>query len=477
MMDCDTTGIEPMMSLVTYKKLVGGGFQKLTYPVVARTLAKLGYPELQVTRILEHIEEKGTVVGSEVKDEHISIFDCALSAPGGRSISWLGHIKMMAAAQPFLSGAISKTVNMPEESTVFDIYNAYIQSWKRGLKAVAIYRDGSKKNQVMVTSKDKVKEDFAPSGLVSHKTLVPILEHLEPGELSAELRGLMLNLLGAASPGNVTERLPLWLLLAEYDSSEIAAALWSGNATYVTDLQGNLLLPGKSGKIEAAPAVLADVDNTGAPPKAIRHKLPDTRSSIIHKFAIANHEGYLHVGLYPDGEVGEIFINMAKEGSTLSGIMDAFATVVSISLQHGVPLAILIDKMAHTRYEPSGWAHDGRIGYAKSITDYLFRWLKLEFVDPKTPPLPADYVIPALVDEPPAEVRFASVGTPISTFDQVATGRYQEGQTAKTPKSAEALGGLVDFGDSPSCSNCGAIMRRAGSCYSCPSCGGTSGCS
>ena len=283
---------------------------------------------------------------------------------------------------------------------------------------------------------------------------------------------LMINLLGGASLGNVTERLPLWLLLAEYDSSEIAAALWSGNATYVTDLQGNLLLPGKSGKIEAAPAVLADVDNTGAPPKAIRHKLPDTRSSIIHKFAIANHEGYLHVGLYPDGEVGEIFINMAKEGSTLSGIMDAFATVVSISLQHGVPLAILIDKMAHTRYEPSGWAHDGRIGYAKSITDYLFRWLKLEFIDPKgPPPPPADYVVPDLEDLPVDETQ------PMSTFDQVTTGRYQEGQTGKTPKSTEALGGLVDFGDSPSCSNCGAIMRRAGSCYSCPSCGGTSGCS
>ena len=455
MMDCDTTGIEPMMALITYKKMVGGGFTQLAYPVVKRTLLTLGYEKSCVMEILEHIAKTGTVVGSCIDDVHVPIFDCALSpAGGGRSINWLGHVKMMEVTQPFLSGAISKTVNMPSDSTVDDIFNAYVESWKRGLKAVAIYRDGSKGNQVMVTSKDKDKKPEI------------------------------------ATPASLKE------VLSKATIQEIAAALWNSDRALTGDQDGNLILPSKLGWIVAAEILDTEIEfitpDLKAPPVAVRHKLADTRDAKVHKFAIAGHKGYLHVGLYPNGEVGEIFITMAKEGSTLSGVMDAFATSISIGLQHGVPLTTLVDKFEHTRFEPSGWSGNPDIGFAKSITDYIFRWLKINFVD--APALKVEAVRTTI-----SEV-FGTLGGPeisgtvTGRYKADGTGPYIAGTDILRDLGAEAHGcglkgapqatsasksntAVMDFGDAPSCSNCGAITVRSGSCYACLSCGGTSGCS
>ena len=297
MMDCDTTGVEPDLALVKYKKLVGGGMIKIVNQTVPTALFKLGYDHDQANAIVSYIDATGTIEGApHIKDEHLAVFDCSFKpAKGTRSIAYMGHLRMMAAAQPFISGAISKTVNLPENASVEDIMEAYLQAWKLGLKAVAVYRDGCKKSQ--------------PLSAAGTKTA-------------------------------------------------------------------------NSSKDDARPAAPRHVEdeNLNAPPRAVRHKLQDERASITHKFNIGGHEGYITVGLYPDGEPGELFITMAKEGSTVSGLMDSFALATSIALQHGVPLKLLCEKFAHTRFEPSGWTSNPDIGFAKSIMDYIFRWLQLRFL-------------------------------------------------------------------------------------------------
>ena len=297
MMDCDTTGIEPDLALVKYKKLVGGGMIKIVNQTVPTALFKLGYNHEEADAIVSYIDATGTIEGApHVKDDHLAVFDCSFKpAKGTRSIHYLGHLKMMAAAQPFISGAISKTVNLPENASVEDIMEAYLQAWKLGLKAVAVYRDGCKKSQ--------------PLSAAGTKTATSSKEDSRTGV--------------------------------------------------------------------SAPQPEEDLN---APPRAVRHRLPDERMSVTHKFDVGGHEGYIIVGLYPDGEPGEIFITMAKEGSTVSGLMDSFACAVSIALQHGVPLKLLCEKFAHTRFEPSGWSKMPDIGYAKSIMDYIFRWLEMRFL-------------------------------------------------------------------------------------------------
>jgi ribonucleoside-diphosphate reductase alpha chain len=297
----------------------------------------------------------------------------------------MGHIKMMAAAQPFISGAISKTVNLPNAATVDDIVEAYTQSWKLGVKAVAIYRDGCKQSQPLSAAGTKTS---------------------------------------------------------------------AGNAG-----------------VERAPSPAAvDPENLDAPPRAVRHKLKEERMSVTHKFNIGGHEGYIIVGLYPDGEPGEIFIKMAKEGSTVSGLMDSFALAVSISLQHGVPLKLFCEKFAHTRFEPSGWSSNTDIGFAKSIMDYIFRWLQLRFLSGQQQLL-FDNLRPRALGAPAPEAVGDVNGStaPLGTENrELRTGSIH---------AADALSGIVDMGDAPSCSFCGSIMTRNGSCYRCMSCGSTSGCS
>jgi ribonucleoside-diphosphate reductase alpha chain len=380
MMDCDTTGIEPDLALVKYKKLVGGGLIKIVNNVVPMALLRLGYTEQQASDIVNYIDQKGTIEGAPgLKPEHLPVFDCSLKpANGKRSIHYMGHVRMMAAVQPFISGAISKTVNMPEESTIEDVSNAYTEAWRLGLKAIAIYRDGSKKSQPLNT--EMKKEKSSKSEEKSTPAAVPV-----------------------------------------------------------------------------EPAV-------GRP---FRRKLSDERRAITHKFSVGGHEGYLTVGLYEDGLPGEIFITMAKEGSTVSGLMDAFATAISLSLQYGVPLKVLCDKFSHTRFEPSGYTPNPDIRFAKSVTDYIFRWLALKF-------LPRD--------AQPAEN--ASIGTLNGTEAEKATqlaGQFTQAANLTTvyPNGAiqPGLAGIDQSEDAPSCSDCGAIMVRNGSCYRCMNCGSTSGCS
>ncbi|MFY9912391.1 MAG: vitamin B12-dependent ribonucleotide reductase [Candidatus Sulfotelmatobacter sp.] len=385
MMDCDTTGVEPDLALVKYKKLVGGGMIKIVNQTVPAALFKLGYTHEQTDAIVSYIDATGTIEGApNVKDEHLAVFDCSFKpAKGTRSIAYMGHLRMMAAAQPFISGAISKTVNLPENASVEDIMDAYLQAWKLGLKAVAIYRDGCKKAQ--------------PLSAAGTKT---------------------------ASSGNQES--------------------------------------GRTGV-----SVPHEEENLNAPPRAVRHKLQEERHSLTHKFNIGGHEGYITVGLYPDGQPGELFITMAKEGSTVSGLMDSFALATSIALQHGVPLKLLCEKFAHTRFEPSGWTSNPEIGFAKSIMDYIFRWLQLRFLTGQQqmlfPKLPVGGgQLPEVSDlngsaEPKPEGRGPMAGGSIH--------------------AADALAGIIDLGDAPTCSFCGSIMTRNGSCYRCSSCGSTSGCS
>jgi ribonucleoside-diphosphate reductase alpha chain len=403
MMDCDTTGIEPDLALVKYKKLVGGGMIKIVNNTVPAALFKLGYTNDQANAIVSYIDATGTIEGAPaIKEEHLPVFDCSFKpTKGTRTIHYLGHLRMMSAAQPFISGAISKTINMPENATVDEIAEAYVQAWKLGLKAVAIYRDGSKKAQPL------------------------------------------------SSMGSSTA---------------------------------------KGGKTEAGVAALSaaqvePIDETAAPPRAVRHRLSDERLSVTHKFAVGGHEGYLTVGLYKDGMPGEIFITMAKEGSTVSGLMDSFACAISIGLQHGVPLKLLCEKFAHTRFEPSGWSGNPDIGFAKSIMDYIFRWLQLRFLTGQQQAL-FDGLRPKYVNAPPP------VSADEGGYGQASFGDFVETPTVtdnrqpatdNRPKGAihasDALKELIDMGDAPTCSTCGAIMTRNGSCYRCMSCGSTSGCS
>jgi ribonucleoside-diphosphate reductase alpha chain len=387
MMDCDTTGIEPDLALVKYKKLVGGGMIKIVNNTVPTALFKLGYTHDQTDAIVSYIDATGTIEGApHVKDEHLAVFDCSFKpAKGTRSIHYMGHLRMMAAAQPFISGAISKTVNLPENATVEDISEAYIQAWKLGLKAVAVYRDGCKKSQ--------------PLSAAGTKT---------------------------AQAGNVAT---------------------------------------------AASAVQVEEEDLNAPPRAVRHKLQEERMSVTHKFKVGDHEGYVTVGLYPNGKPGELFITMAKEGSTVSGLMDSFALAVSIALQHGVPLELFCEKFAHTRFEPSGWSGNPDIGYAKSIMDYIFRWLQLRFMTGQQ-----QMLFENLRPKMSPESRVLSPETSgTSTQETLAT--HDSGHRTGSVHAADALSKFVDLGDAPSCSFCGSIMTRNGSCYRCMSCGSTSGCS
>jgi ribonucleoside-diphosphate reductase alpha chain len=365
MMDCDTTGVEPDIALIKYKKLVGGGMLKIINNTVPRALKRLGYDVKQSQEIVEYIEENGTIEGApHVKDEDLAVFDCAFKAEkGSRTIHYMGHVKMMGAVQPFISGAISKTINMPTDASVEEIMHAYTESWKLGLKAIAIYRDGSKRTQPLNTSKDKDEQ------------------------------------------------------------------------------------------------TMGSVDSKEA--RVLRHKLPDERRSITHKFDIAGHEGYIIAGMYEDGQPGEIFITMSKEGSTISGLMDSFATAISIALQYGVPLKGLVDKFSHMRFEPSGFTKNPDIPMAKSIMDYIFRWLASKFLDGEA------QQEAGIVKRDPVEdgqqkkvVSIAAHATP----------------RGGAPVSISSVTSLYQQ-DAPPCPDCGAIMIRSGACYKCMNCGAVSGCS
>ncbi len=392
MMDCDTTGIEPDLALVKYKKLVGGGMIKIVNQTVPAALFKLSYTHEQADAIVSYIDATGTIEGApHMKDEHLAVFDCSFKpSKGTRSIHYMGHLKMMAAAQPFISGAISKTVNLPNNATVEDIMEAYLQAWKLGLKAVAVYRDGCKQSQPL------------------------------------------------SAAGSTTA------LSKKGDAAANLAASQHEEA------------------------------NLNAPPRAVRHRLPDERASVTHKFNVGGHEGYITVGLYPSGEPGELFVTMAKEGSTVSGLMDSFACAVSLSLQHGVPLKLLCEKFAHTRFEPSGWSGTPEIGFAKSIMDYIFRWLQLRFLTGQQQLL-FDTLRPRISGTvPPTNESMTDAGTSSSSFTPTTN---DQRPTTGSVHATDALAGLIDLGDAPTCSFCGSIMTRNGSCYRCSSCGSTSGCS
>ncbi len=364
MMDCDTTGIEPDIALVKYKKLVGGGMLKIVNNTVPLALQKLGYSQETISSVLQFIDEAETIEGAPGLDPaHLPVFDCAFKPHNGtRSIAYMGHIRMMGAVQPFLSGAISKTVNMPSSATPEDIETAYLEAWKLGLKAIAVYRDGCKRSQPLNT---KEKDEVAK-----------------------------------ADPKAV-ERLA-------------------------------------------------------------RRRLPDERRAVTHKFSIGGHEGYMTVGMYDDGTPGELFVTMAKEGSVVSGLMDNFATMISMSLQYGVPLKILCEKFSHTRFEPSGFTGNPEIPIAKSITDYIFRWLSLKFL----PPEDGAGVQPYLPGTEPAGPRRAAEKT-------VEARPLPAGTNGAEPRN----GTIQRETDAPPCPTCGSITVRNGACYKCTNCGSTTGCS
>jgi ribonucleoside-diphosphate reductase alpha chain len=448
MMDCDTTGVEPDLALVKYKKLVGGGMIKIVNQTVPSALWKLGYTPEQVNSIVSYIDSTGTIEGAPaVRDEHLPVFDCSFKPQKGtRSIHYMGHVMMMAATQPFISGAISKTVNLPENATVEDITEAYIQSWKLGLKAVAIYRDGSKKAQPLMAASSR--DEAARRGTKFEKT-------------GFEKTG--------AGAGEYATQRPL-----------------SG-----AEMEFQKLSPEQQTMALAAVRPLTTEQQESAPPRALRHRLPGERASITHKFAIAGHEGYITVGLYKDGTPGELFIRMAKEGSTISGLMDSFAMAVSLALQHGVPIKLLCDKFQHTRFDPSGFTGNPEIPIAKSVMDYIFRWFEIRFVTGRQYPLFKDMILGPQAPSPVNELAAISeqVAPPSAAYETMPPqGGLAKGQelTAKgSPAivdrglyhSADALKEFVDLGDAPSCHVCGAIMTRNGSCYRCMSCGSTSGCS
>ncbi len=376
MMDCDTTGVEPDIALVKYKKLVGGGLMKIVNHTVPLALEKLGYTAPEIEAIVHFIDEHETIEGAPfLKDEHLPVFDCAFKATkGDRSIHYMGHIKMMGATQPFISGAISKTVNVPREATVEDIEKAYVESWRLGAKAISIYRDGSKRTQPLNTSK------------------AGIADTRQAGQEVKE--------------------------------------------------------------------IIREVVKVVETPK--RRKLSDERHAITHKFDIAGHEGYITVGLFDDGTPGEIFLVMAKEGSTISGFADAFAQAISYALQFGVPLQALVDKFSHARFEPSGMTKNPEVRFAKSIVDYIFRWMATKFLSPEAQfragvNMREDAVAP----EPVAKVKVA----PITTTPVPAA--------APAPAVEErrsTVGALQNQEDAPPCSTCGSIMIRSGSCYKCSNC-------
>ena len=505
MMDCDTTGVEPDLALVKFKKLVGGGMIKIVNSTVPSALFKLGYNEAQVNAIVSYIDATGTIEGAPgIKPEHLPVFDCSFKpAKGTRSIHYMGHIKMMAATQPFLSGAISKTVNLPQDATVEDVAEAYAESWRQGIKAVAIYRDGSKGTQPLNVSMDEAKREPSPLDAAASR----VLAQLTAGQpaATADLKAL------ADKPAEKLEVTSKSVILAAASFQHL-----------LDEIAKAIAVPLLQPSADAAPdAAKSEEQDLNAPPRAVRHRLQDERASITHKFGIAGHEGYLTVGLYPNGQPGEIFIKMAKEGSTISGLMDAFATSVSIALQHGVPLKTLCEKFAHTRFEPSGWTGNPQIGYAKSLMDYIFKWLNLRFLSgtqlslfasltPHAEQLPAP---PTMIPETEAEeiealeksklaeqaAKRLNQSSSSAASSAIGNQGVSGGGIAPAPQgtpsyaadgsgeqsladrgifhAADAMRGMYEMGDAPSCSTCGAIMVRNGSCYRCMSCGSTSGCS
>jgi ribonucleoside-diphosphate reductase alpha chain len=369
-MDCDTTGIEPDLALVKYKKLVGGGLLKIVNGTVPQALRKLGYTSEQVREVVEYIDEHDTIEGApHLQDQHLKVFDCAFKPVNGvRSIAPMGHVRMMAAVQPFISGSQSKTVNLPHEATVEDIEQTYLESWKLGLKCVAIYRDGCKRSQPLSTSLKDSKGTAAKQ-----------------------------------EPAVVEERRP------------------------------------------------------------VRRRLPDERHSLTHKFDVQGHEGYITVGLYEDGTPGEIFLTMAKEGSTISGLMDAFATQTSLALQYGVPLRVMVNKFSHMRFEPSGFTKNPEIPIAKSLIDYIFRWLASRFLDAED-----QEAVGILRRDVPPTLEPPLPPTPSAAPSQAGS----NGKPAATQKLT-----FVINADSPACPDCGTITIRNGACYKCMNCGSTTGCS
>jgi ribonucleoside-diphosphate reductase alpha chain len=415
LMDCDTTGIEPDIATVKYKRLVGGGLIKIVNHTVPEALARLGYGEAEVEAIVAYIDANDTIEGApHLQDEHLPVFDCAFrSSNGTRSIHYMGHIRMMSAVQPFLSGAISKTVNLPTECTVEDIEDAYIQAWRLGLKAIAVYRDGCKRTQPLSTSMKQATSD---------------------GSRTAEP--------AAAAPP----------VAVPVDALE-------------------LLAPEERRLVEA---LRARKSRPAGPPLANRYKLPDERASFTHKFSIGGHEGYITVGMYEDQSPGEIFVRMAKEGSVIAGLMDSFATAISLALQHGVPLHVLIEKFKGTRFEPSGFTGNQEIPIATSIMDYLFRWLAIRF--------PSDG--PSIYERHPA-ARAAQLDLPkipLLSKDFVAPPALKPGASEAKSPIVEVVDRTRDRvwiqeTDAPPCHECGTLMVRNGACHKCPNCGSTSGCS
>ncbi|HEY1419244.1 MAG TPA: vitamin B12-dependent ribonucleotide reductase [Candidatus Dormibacteraeota bacterium] len=379
MMDCDTTGIEPDLALVKYKKLVGGGLLKIVNTTVPAALRKLGYDDIQVKEIVEYIDENDTIEGApQLLEEHLKVFDCAFKpVKGSRSIAPMGHVRMMAAVQPFISGSMSKTVNLPTDATVEEIQQTYLESWKLGLKCIAIYRDGCKRSQPLSTSMDKEKKKAVVADQVEYRV--------------------------------------------------------------------------------------------------VRRKLPDERKAVTHKFDIQGHEGYLTVGMFEDGTPGELFVTMAKEGSTISGLMDAFATQTSYALQFGVPLKFMVDKFSHMRFEPSGFTKNQEIPIAKSIVDYIFRWMASHFmsVDEQDEAgvirrdTPAEVAPPSPVQT--TEAKAAPSATELKVVASPATNGNGHGSSVQKIAFVNT--------DAPACPDCGAITVRSGSCYKCLNCGATTGCS
>ncbi|MGZ6697889.1 MAG: vitamin B12-dependent ribonucleotide reductase, partial [Solirubrobacteraceae bacterium] len=432
LMDCDTTGIEPDFSLVKFKELVGGGMMTIANRTVPMALRTLGYSEEQIEQIEAHVNEHATIVGAPgLAAEHLPVFDVAV---GERAISHMGHIKMMGAVQPFISGAISKTVNMPHETTVEDIADAYVQAWRCGVKALAIYRDGSKTAQALRTDAKKGVE------LTSEAIAAAVAEAVE----------------------------------GMYSQEQLDAAV----ATAVAKAKGDV-----------------------GPP---RRRMPRERQSITHKFSIGGHEGYITAGQYEDGTVGEIFLtDIGKEGSTLRGMMNSFATAISIALQYGVPLETLVQKFAYMRFEPEGITQNPEIPFAKSMPDYIMRWLASRFLDTDdqeelgilTPEVRArkmaqDALMSVGGDTagptngttatPPAPAApKAAAGTPgaptVAGSAPATTLSAAEAMTDTPPVVPAKLAGLgLDLG--PACSQCGGMMQRTGSCYTCSSCGNNTGC-
>jgi ribonucleoside-diphosphate reductase alpha chain len=403
MMDCDTTGIEPDFSLVKFKKLVGGGSMQIVNQTVPRALKSLGYQDEQVEAIVEYIAEHGHVVDApSLRPEHYEVFDCAM---GERAISPMGHVRMMAAVQPFISGAISKTVNMPESATVEDVENIYFQGWKLGLKALAIYRDNCKVGQPLSGGKGK-----------------------------------------------------------------------------------------NDGTKESAPAAEAAPASALAHP--VRKRLPKKRTSVTTSFSVAGAEGYMTAGMYADGSLGEVFLKLGKQGSTLAGVMDAFSIAISLALQHGVPLETYIQKFTNMRFEPAGMTDDPDIRIAQSVMDYIFRRLALDHLpvekranlgiftaEERAAQVAGAYgssaSTPAVVEEEDVDLEELRGSAPIENS------KVQEKVTPAGPKSvkeAHSSAELLELvtgtaTDAPLCMTCGTKMRPAGSCYVCEGCGSTSGCS